>query len=141
MKKSLSIVLIIFIILSCNKTVEKNTSTLVGIYTSLDANLFYKAFDSNKQESWLKSTLILNADSTYIFETEEILNKGNWHIINNEYIKCTCSFNVVKFDGHIYKPRIDSCKGEIPKLLFRDDTIMFENRKDQFEFVTKRVLN
>lgn len=136
MKNILLTVLISFITLSCKKTVEKNKDTLIGIYSSVDANLFHKAFDSNHQEHWLKSTLVLKSDSTYIFETEEILSRGNWKVMKSG-IKFICLINVEKFDGRDYNPTIASCKTEIPILLFHNDEIMYENRKDQFEFVTK----
>ena len=136
MKKIISVTLIIFLI-SCKKVVEKNTETLVGIYTSVDANLFHKAFDSKHQERWFKSTLILNKDSTYIFETEQVLSKGDWRIVGDGNIKFTCLFDIEKFDGNVYNPRIIECKTEIPILLFQDDEILYEDRKDQFEYVTK----
>ena len=91
----------------------------------------------NAPERWFKSTLILNKDSTYIFETEQILNKGDWQIVGDGNTKFTCSFNIEKFAGNVYNPRIMPCKTEIPILLFQDDEILYEDRKDQFEYVTK----
>ena len=138
MKIIISASLVISIMFSCNKTVKKNSNTLIGIYTSVDANLFYKAFSVDDRERWIESTLILKIDSTYVFETEEIINTGYWKIIDKENIKFNCSLNIEKFCGKVYNQKIMPCKTDIPILLFSDNEILYENRKDQFEYVTKR---
>ena len=143
MKKFTFLLLITFCFISCKKEVEKPKNRFFGIYKACDGSKFCNAFD-NTQDIFgcYRSTLILQEDSTYIFDTDKILSKGYWTLLDKDSIKFTCQFKVEKFEGIDYNPKITACKTDIPILIFQNDTILYEQKNKSigiyFEFAVKQ---
>ena len=118
----------------------------VGTYESTSSNRFHSAFsDKSDSYEWELATLVIKKDSTYLFETEEMVSKGFWKMVekdDGDYLKFVCLLSVDVFDGKIWNPRIDSCKKDIPLLFYNNDEILYpqhnESLGEYFEFVKRQ---